>query len=76
LEAIVIRPFYTRPILEGSSRPTTSRGPDVDEDINNSMRRRVKRFVTTRVGNNIQIGLHNLNFEVEGKVVTLEEKLK
>jgi hypothetical protein len=70
LEATVVRAFYTGPILGGSSRPTTSRGLDVDEDINNSTERRVKRFVTTKVGNNIQIGLRNLNFEVEGEVVT------
>jgi hypothetical protein len=57
---------YTR----GSSRPPTSHGPDVDEDINNSTRRRVKRFVTTMVGNNIRIGIRNLNSEVEGEVVT------
>jgi hypothetical protein len=54
----------------GSFRPATSRGPDVDEDINNSTGRRVKRFVKTKVGNNIHIGLRNLNSEVEGEVVT------
>jgi hypothetical protein len=70
LEATVVRPFYTGPTLGGSSRPPTSRGPDVDEDINNSMGRRVKQFVTTMVGNNIQISLRNLNSEVEGEVVT------
>jgi hypothetical protein len=70
LEATVVQPFYTGPTLEGSSGPRTSRGPDVDENINNSMGRRVKRFVTTRVGNDIQIGLRNLNSEVEGEVVT------
>jgi hypothetical protein len=36
LEATVVQPFYTGPTLRGSSRPATSRGPDVDEDINNS----------------------------------------
>jgi hypothetical protein len=70
LEATVVRPFYTGPTLEGSSRPATSRGPDVDENINNSTGRRVKRFVKTKVGNNIHIGLRNLNSEVEGEVVT------
>jgi hypothetical protein len=70
LEATVIRPFYTGPTLGGSSRPSTSPGPDVDEDINNSTGRRVKRFVKTKVGNNIHIGLRNLNSEVEGEVVT------
>jgi hypothetical protein len=69
LEATVVRPFYMGPTLGGSSRPATSRGPDVDKDINNSTGRRVKRFVTTMVGNNIQISLRNLNFEVEGEVV-------
>jgi hypothetical protein len=58
------------PTLRGSFRPPTSRGPDVDEDINTFTRRRVKQFVTTMVGNNIQIGLRNLNSEVEGEVVT------
>jgi hypothetical protein len=53
LEATVVQPFYTGPTLGGSSRPPTSCGPDVDEDINNSTGRRVKRFVTTMVGNNI-----------------------
>jgi hypothetical protein len=43
---------------------------DVDEDINNSTGRRVKRFVKTKVGNNIHIGLCNLNSEVEREVVT------
>ena len=70
LEATVVRPFYTGPTLGGSSRPATCRGPDVDEDINHSPRRRVKRFVRIRVGNNIHIGLRNLNSEVEGEVVT------
>jgi hypothetical protein len=70
LEATIVRPFYTGPTLGGSSRPATSRGPDVDEDINNSTRRRIKRFVKTKVGNNIHIGLRNLNSEVEGEVVT------
>jgi hypothetical protein len=70
LEATVVRPFYTGPTLGGSSRPATSCGPDVDEDINNSTGRRVKRFVKTKVGNNIHIGLRNLNSEVEGEVVT------
>jgi hypothetical protein len=70
LEATIARPFYTGPTLGGSSRPATSRGPDVDEDINNSTGRRIKRFVKTKVGNNIHIGLRNLNSEVEGEVVT------
>jgi hypothetical protein len=70
LEAIVVRPFYTGPTLGGSSRPAIARGPDVDEDINNSIGRRVKRFVKTKVGNNIHIGLRNLNSKVEGEVVT------
>jgi hypothetical protein len=70
LEATVVRPFYTGPILGDSSRHATCRGPDVDEDINNSTGRRVKKFVKTKVGNNIHIGLHNLNSEVEGEVVT------
>jgi hypothetical protein len=70
LEATVVWPFNTGPTLRGSSRPRTSRGPDVDEDINNSTERRIKRFVTTRVGNDIQIGFRNLNSEVEGEVVT------
>jgi hypothetical protein len=70
LEASVVRPFYTGPTLGGSSRPATSRGPNVDEDINNSTRRRVKRFVKTKVGNNIHIGLRNLNSGVEREVVT------
>jgi hypothetical protein len=69
LEAIVVRPFYTGPTLGDSSRPPTSRGPDVDKDINNSTRRRIKQFVTTRVENNIQTVLHNLNSEVEREVV-------
>jgi hypothetical protein len=69
-KATVVRPFYTGPTLRGSSRPATPRGPDVDEDINNSTGRRVKRFVTTMVGNNIQIDLRNLNSEVEGEVLT------
>jgi hypothetical protein len=71
LDAIKVHPFYTGPILGGSSRTptsTASRGPDVDEDINNSMGRRIKRFVKTKAGNNIQIGLCNLNSEVEGEV--------
>jgi hypothetical protein len=34
LEATVVRPFYMGPTLGGSSRPATSRGPDVDEDPN------------------------------------------
>jgi hypothetical protein len=42
LEAIVVRPFYMGPTLGGSSRPATSRGLDVDEDINNSMGRHIK----------------------------------
>jgi hypothetical protein len=58
------------PTLGGSSRPATSCGSDVDKDINNSPGRRVKRFVKTKVGNNIHIGLRNLNSEVEGEVVT------
>jgi hypothetical protein len=66
LEATVVRLFYTGP----TSRPPTSRGPDVDEDINNSTGRRIKRFVTIMVGNNIQIGLRNSNSEVEEEVVT------
>ena len=70
LEATVVQPFYTGPTLKGSSRPATCRGPDVDEDINNSTRRRVKRFVKTKVGNNIHISLCNLNSEVEREVVT------
>jgi hypothetical protein len=70
LEATVVRPFYTGPTLGGSSRLATSHGPDVGEDIKNSMGRLVKRFVTTIVGNNIQIGLRNLNSEVEREVVT------
>jgi hypothetical protein len=70
LEATIVRPFYIGPTLGDSFRPPTSRGLDVDEDINNSIGRRVKRFVTTKVGNNIQTGLRNLNSEVEGKVVT------
>jgi hypothetical protein len=36
LEASIVQPFYTGPTLGGSSRTATSRGPDVDEDINNS----------------------------------------
>ena len=71
MEATVIRPFYTGPTLEGSSRPATSCGPDVDEDINNSTRRCIKQFIKTKVGNNIHIGLCNLNSEVEGEVVTI-----
>jgi hypothetical protein len=51
LEATVVRPFYTRPTLGGSTG------------------RRVKQFVKTKVGNNIHIGLRNLNSEVEGEVV-------
>jgi hypothetical protein len=70
LEATIVRPFYTGPTLGGSSRPTTSRGLDVDEDINNSTGRSIKRFVKTKVENNIHIGLRNLNLEVEGEVVT------
>ena len=69
MEATVVRPFYTRPTLRDSSRPATCCGPDVDEDINNSIRRRVKRFVKTKVGNNIHIGLRNLNLEIKGEVV-------
>jgi hypothetical protein len=70
LEATIVRPFYTGPTLGSSFRPATSRGPDVDEDINNSTGRRVKRFVKTKVGNSIHIGLRNLNSEVEREVVT------
>ena len=70
LEAAVVRPFYTGPTLGGSSGPTICRGPDVDEDINNSTRRRVKRFVQTKVGNNMHIGLRNINSKVEEEVVT------
>ena len=69
MEATVLQPFYTRPTLRGSSRPATSRGPDVDEDINNSGRR-IMQFIKTKVGNNIRIGLCNLNSEVEGEVGT------
>ena len=69
LEAIVVRPFYTRPILQGSSRLATSHGPNVDEDINNSTGRRIKQFVKTKVGNNIHIDPRNLNSEVEREVV-------
>ena len=58
------------PTLGGSSRPATCCGSDVDEDINNFIRRRIKRFVKTKVGNNIHIGLYNLNSKVEGEVVT------
>jgi hypothetical protein len=58
------------PTLGGSFRLPTSRGLDVDEDINNSTGRCVKRFVKKKVGNNIQIGLRNLNFELKGKVIT------
>jgi hypothetical protein len=70
LEATIVRPFYTGHTLGASSRPATSRGLDVDENINNSTGRCVKRFVKTKVGNNIHIGLRNLNSEVEGEVVT------
>jgi hypothetical protein len=69
LETIIVRSFYTGPTLEDSCRPPTSRGPAVDEDINNSTGGRVKQFVTTMVGNSIQIGLRNLNSEVEREVV-------
>ena len=62
--------FYIKPIFRGSFRPTISCGPDVDEDINNSTGRHIKQFVKTKVGNNIHIGLRNLNSEVEREVVT------
>ena len=71
LDAIKIHLFYAGPILGGSSwtpTSTASCGPNVDEDINNSMGRHVKWFVKTKVGNNIQISLCNLNSGVKGKV--------
>jgi hypothetical protein len=42
LEATVVQPFYMEPTVGGSSRPATSRGLNVDENINNSMGRRIK----------------------------------
>jgi hypothetical protein len=72
LDATAVCPFYIGPTFRGSSRTPTSiasRGPDVDEDINNSTGRRVKRFVKTKVGNNIQIILRMLNSEVKREVV-------
>ena len=58
------------PILGDSSRPTTCHGSDVDEDIHNSTGRHIKQFVKTKDGNNIHIGLYNLNSKIEGEVVT------
>jgi hypothetical protein len=70
-DARKVQPFYMGPTLGGSSRyPTspTSREPDVDENNDISKGRHLKRFVKTKVGDNIQIGLHNLIAEVEGEV--------
>ena len=69
LEATIVWPFYMGPTLGGSSRPATSHGPDVEEDINNSTRRRVRQFVKKKVGNNINIDFRNLNSKVEREVV-------
>jgi hypothetical protein len=73
LDATEVHPFYTGPTRGGSSRiptSTTSRRPDVDEDNDNCNERRLKQFVKTKVGDNIQIGLRNLNSKVEGEVAT------
>jgi hypothetical protein len=56
LDAREVRLFYTWPTWGGSSRTlasTASRGPDVDEDNDNSNGRRLKWFVKTKVGDNI-----------------------
>jgi hypothetical protein len=71
LDAREVRPFYTEGTRGGSSRTPTStvvRGPDVDENNDNSTTRHVKRFVKTKVAGTVQIGLRNLSSEVEGEV--------
>jgi hypothetical protein len=71
LDAREVRPFYTEGTRGGSSKTPTStivRGPDVDENNDISMIRRVKRFVKTKVVDTVQIGLRNLSSEVEGEV--------
>jgi hypothetical protein len=70
LDATEVCSFHTGPTRGGSSRTPTSTAshrPDVDED-KNSNGRHLKRFVKTKVGDNIQIGLRNLNLEVEREV--------
>jgi hypothetical protein len=71
LNATEVCPFHTGPTRGNSSRTPTStayRGLDVDEDNDNFNGRHLKWFVKTKIGDNIQIGLHNLNSEVEGEV--------
>jgi hypothetical protein len=69
-------PFLYGAYLEGggSSKTPTSivfHGPDVDEHNDNYSGRRLNQFVKTKVGDNIQIGLCNLNLEVEGEVAMI-----
>jgi hypothetical protein len=66
-----LRPFYTRPTLGGSSKTPTSTmfcGPDIDDNSDISKKRRLKRFVKTKIGDNVQFGFHNLTSKVEGEV--------
>jgi hypothetical protein len=66
-----VRPFYTGPTQGGSSRTptsTVSHRQDVDENNDISKRRCVKRFIKTKIGDNVEIGLRNLTLEVEREV--------
>jgi hypothetical protein len=64
---------YTGPTQESSSRTSTSTmfcGPDVDDNSDISKTRRLKQFVKTKIGGNVQYGLCNLTLEVEREVST------
>jgi hypothetical protein len=53
---------------DSSRIPTSTRGPDVDENNDILKGRRLKRFVKTKIGDNVQIGLCNLTSDVEEEV--------
>jgi hypothetical protein len=64
--------LFIRGLLRGGSSKTNtsaaSRRPDVDENNDISKGKRLKRFVKTKIDNNVHIGLRNLTSEVEGEV--------
>jgi hypothetical protein len=57
-----------RGVFSRTNTSTVFCGPDVDENNDISKGRHLKRFVKTKIGDNVQIGLRNLSLEVEREV--------